>query len=263
MRPYLAILGLYVRSMLQYRAAALAGFGTQLFWGLIRVMIFHAFYASTRATQPMTESETISYIWLGQAMLLLIPFGPDRDIRAMIANGSVAYELLRPLDTYWLWYLRCLAARFAPVLLRCVPLFVVAGLFLGLSAPPSLASAAAWLASTAVAMLLSASVAVLISITLLWTISGEGISRIIPAFTWFFSGLLIPLPLLPQWAQAAVALLPFRGMADTPFRIYVGHIAPEAALAAIGHQLLWTVLLVGLGHAILGRHLKRLVVQGG
>jgi len=49
MQPYLAILSARFRTLLQYRVAGLAGIGTQLFWGLIRVMIFDAFYRSTVA----------------------------------------------------------------------------------------------------------------------------------------------------------------------------------------------------------------------
>ncbi len=51
---YCAILSARFRMLLQYRAAAFAGFVTQLFWGLIRVMIFSAFYRSSNAPQPMT-----------------------------------------------------------------------------------------------------------------------------------------------------------------------------------------------------------------
>ncbi len=263
MRAYGAVLAAHIRTLVQYRAAALAGFGTQLFWGLIRVMIFRAFYASTTAVQPMTERDVVSYIWLGQAMLLLLPFGPDKDIRKMVETGSVAYELLRPLGVYGLWYMRCLAARFAPVLLRCVPMFLVAGLFLGLEAPASGLSAVAWLGSTAAALLLSAAFAALLSITLLWTISGEGTSRILAGLNWFLSGLLCPIPLLPDWFQSALRFLPFRGMADTPFRVYVGHIPPSEAGLAIAHQLLWAAAILLLGRALLNWRLRDLVVQGG
>ena len=53
MRPYAAVLGARFRMLLQYRAAALAGACTQGFWGLIRVMIYGGFYASTTAAQPI------------------------------------------------------------------------------------------------------------------------------------------------------------------------------------------------------------------
>ena len=47
MRPYAAVLSANVRTLLQYRAAAIAGFTTQIFWGFIRVMISQAFFRSS------------------------------------------------------------------------------------------------------------------------------------------------------------------------------------------------------------------------
>ncbi|NQT85942.1 ABC-2 type transporter, partial [bacterium] len=83
MRAYWAIVSARFRTLLQYRAAALAGCSTQLFWGIIRVMIFTAFYESTRSAQPMSVAETITYIWLGQAMFRIIPSDIEGDIRQM------------------------------------------------------------------------------------------------------------------------------------------------------------------------------------
>ena len=37
------------RVLLQYRAAAIAGLGTQIFFGLVLVMIYEAFYRSSTA----------------------------------------------------------------------------------------------------------------------------------------------------------------------------------------------------------------------
>jgi len=148
--------------LLQYRAAALAGFGTQLFWGLIRVMIFRAFYASTPAAQPMTYQEVGNYIWLGQALLALLPGSVDREVAGMIRSGGVVYELLRPLHLYDLWYSRAIASRTAPAALRAIPLFLLAWLFFGLELPPTWASAGAWALTTLAAILLGSAVATLI-----------------------------------------------------------------------------------------------------
>ena len=122
MRPYLSVLSARIRMLLQYRAAALAGMSTQLFWGLIRVMIFEAFYRTATQAQPMTYAEVVNYVWLGQALFALLPWQPDNDIRTMVRTGTVAYELVRPVDLYTFWYSRSLANRIAPALLRSVPL---------------------------------------------------------------------------------------------------------------------------------------------
>ena len=87
MSSYAAILSANFRILLQYRAAAIAGLATQLFWGLIRVMIFEAFYRSTTADQPMNLDQVTTYIWLGQAFIMLLPWNLDRQIHALIRSG--------------------------------------------------------------------------------------------------------------------------------------------------------------------------------
>jgi len=263
MRPYWAVFGARFRTLLQYRAAALAGCGTQLFFGLIVVMVYQAFYRSTRAPQPMTYAEVVTYVWLAQAMLGLILFGADHDVHEMIRSGAVAYELARPIDLYGLWYFRAVALRTGPVLLRMVPIGLVAGLCFGLGPPASAACAGMWALATVGSVLLGSAIATVMTISLLWTISGDGINRLVAAAMFICSGIIVPLPFFPDWIQPVLSALPFRGMADTPFRVYLGHILVERAGIAIAHQLAWTLGLILFGRWLLGRAIRRLVIQGG
>lgn len=262
-RGYGAIFSARFRMMLQYRAAAVAGFGTQLFWGLIRVMIFTAFYQSSAQAQPMTLRDTVTYLWLIQAMFALIPWSIDSEVRTLIRNGTVAYELLRPLDLYTLWFSRGMASRLAPTTLRALPMFVVAILFFGMQLPPSPGSAIGWLLATMGALLLSSAVSTLVVISMLYTISGDGIARFVPPLIFTLSGMLVPLPLMPAWAQGALNFLPFRDLADVPFRIYMGHIPLKDLGFALLHQAAWIIVLIFLGRTLLARATSRLVIQGG
>ena len=263
MSPYWAVLKARFRMLLQYRAAALAGFGTQLFWGIMRIMMFEAFYRSSSQTQPMSYEQTVTYLWLTQALLLLLPWRLDAEVRAMIRNGTVAYELVRPTDLYWFWFSRQLAAHTAPAVLRATPMFLIAGLFLGLQPPASMASAGAWVMSLFCAVALSSAIATLMLISQLWTLSGEGVSRLLGTITTLLSGSTIPYPFLPEWAQRGLAILPFRGLMDVPFRLYVGHLPPGRLPELLGYQIAWVVALILLGRWLLARGMRRLVVQGG
>ena len=263
MRAYLAILSSRIRTLLQYRAAAIAGVATQLFFGIVRMMIFDAFYRSSASAVPMSHEQTITYIWLGQGMILLALFGVDKDIAEMIRSGSVAYELTRPLDLYSLWFARALSGRATPLVMRAIPILSVALLFLGLQPPPTIANALAFLVAAVGALLLASAIIVLLTVLLLWTISGEGINRLVPALIFFCSGIAVPLPLFPEWLQSAIAILPFRALMDTPFRLYMGHLSGAAALSALVHQWTWIIVAVLAGRMILARGLRRLVVQGG
>ena len=131
--------------LLQYRAAAFAGLVTQCFWGAIRLMIVAAFYAASTQAQPMSLPEVVVYIWLGQAFFGMLPWNIDEEFAQKVRDGSVAYDLLRPVDLYAFWYSHTLAYRIAPTTLRAIPLGLLAMLVLprlglaewALRAPPS------------------------------------------------------------------------------------------------------------------------------
>ena len=249
--------------LLQYRGAAFGGLVTQIFFGLVIVMTYEAFYRSSGKMQPMSIAEVRSYIWLGQAMLAMLPWNVESEMRVMIRNGAVAYDLLRPVSLYGLWFARTLAFRTAPTLLRAVPLYLIALAFFGLRLPASPAAAAAWALATFGALLLGCAVTTLLTITLLWTISGEGINFLVYALVILLSGMNIPIPLLPDWLRPIVEFLPFRGLIDTPFRLYLGNLPARAVFQGLLHQVAWAAGLVGAGLALMRIGLRRIAIQGG
>ncbi|MBL9203782.1 MAG: ABC-2 family transporter protein [Opitutaceae bacterium] len=266
MSPYLALLRARFRLLLHYRAAALAGIATQIGFGLILTSAFAAFYGSDQVSRqmlPLSLPNLMTYLWLGQALLGLLPWRMDGEVKAMVTSGGLAYELLRPVDLYGLWFSRAIALRTAPVLLRAIPLLILAGWLFGLSLPPSIEAAGLWTVGLAGAVALSAACTVLMSISLLWTLSGEGVQFAMPAFASFFSGHLLPLALFPDWAGRMIALLPFRGLMDTPHRLWIGTLEGAEAWGAIAHQWVWVALLVVVGRFLLSRGLTRVVIQGG
>lgn len=263
MKVYFAILSAQFRILLQYRAAAWAGFGTQLFWGLIRITIFTAFYQSTKQAQPISQENIVTYLWLIQGLFALTMWGFDLDVRQMIRDGTVAYEMLRPIDLYWLWFSRAVAARIAPTVLRSLPLVIFAGLFFGLQLPASCGAFCAFLFSLVGASLIVAGFSVLLTTTLIRTIAADGIARLGVALTLVLSGMSIPIPLMPEKVQFFVNLLPFRNIIDSPIRLYMGHIPLRDCWQVFLHEAVWVAILVLWGRWFLSRTQQHLVVQGG
>src|SRR2546428_8226376 len=224
--PYLAVVSARYRTLLQYRAAAFAGLVTQCFWGALKLMVLAAFYAASQQDQPMSLPEVVAYIWLGQAFFGMLPWTIDGEFAQKVRDGSVAYDLLRPVDLYALWYSHTLAYRTAPTTLRAIPLGLFAMLLLprlglaewALGTPPSWVPGVLFGVSLVGAVALSTTITILTHISLLWTISAAGMDRIMPAVVTEFAGMVIPLPLFPDWAQPFLRLQPFRGLAVWPFR---------------------------------------------
>lgn len=267
MRVYFSVFKMRLINGLQYRTAAFAGVATQFFWGFLNIMIFEAFYQNSTVNQPISLEQLIDYIWLQQSFLVFIMLWfRDREIFDLITGGNIAYELCRPCGIYGFWYSKLIAQRVSGALLRCLPILIIAFLLpepYGLSMPTSFAAAALFISTLLIGLCVLVAISMFIYISVFVTMSPVGSTLMISVLGEFFAGLIIPIPLMPHWLQKIAYILPFRLASDLPFRIYSGNIPINEGLISIFIQLIWFVALVFIGRVLLGKALKRVVVQGG
>jgi|SRR5215469_235092 len=269
--PYLSVFRMRFLIMLQYRTAALAGFFTQCWWGIILVMVLAAFFHGARSHEPISFAQAVTYTWLGQAFLVLLPWTGDPDVGEMVRSGNVSYDRLRPLDTYFYWYVRAMAWMAARAVPRAALMFVTAGLIfplIGLGAwrmrfPSSVAAGLLFTPALLSVVLLSSAMVMLINLTVVATVSDRGANTLATPIVIVLSGNLLPLPLFPDWMHRFLFLQPFAGLVDIPSRIYVGNLTGAVALAGLLQQVVWIGLLILLGHHLMLRAMRRLQVQGG
>lgn len=272
-RPYRAAFASRFLQMLQYRSAALAGFATQCWWGGIKVMVLAAFFSGAAATaaSPMSLAQAITYTWLAQGLLALLPWLGDPEVAQAVRSGAVAYDRLRPVDAYALWFARSAGWIGARVLPRLALMFAFAALVLPLlgqgawawQPPAGVAAGIAFLVSLLLAWMLSTAMVMGLNIAAAAALNERGINALAAPLVIVFSGNLLPLSLLPDAWQTALWMQPLAGLMDIPARIYFGQWQGLQALAGIGLQCAWLALLAGLGHRAMGRTMRRLEVQGG
>jgi ABC-2 type transport system permease protein len=272
-RPYTSLFVSRFQLMLQYRSAAIAGFITQCWWGGLKVMILAAFYgaSTTAGSAPMTLAQAITYTWIGQAVLALLPWMGDPDVANAVRTGAVSYDRLRPLDFYSLWYARSagwIAARTVPRMLLMLAFSALALPLVGLGEwawhpPASPAAALMFAISIGLALLLSAAIVMLINIAIAVTMNHRGINSLVAAPVVVLSGNLLPLALFPDQMATALLVQPFAGVLDIPMRIYFESLSGSAVLLGLGLQAFWIGALVLLGRWWMSRMLRSLEVQGG
>jgi ABC-2 type transport system permease protein len=270
-RPYRAAFRARFQLMLQYRAAALAGFATQCWWGAIRIMVFAAFYGVNAAAAPISLADAVTYVWLGQALLALLPWVADPEIGAAVRSGGVGYDRLRPLDAYGYWYVRTLGWMLARALPRAALMLLTAGIVLPLVGlgdwawrPPSGLTAALLFVPAFVLMTaLGAAVVMLANINVAVSLNERGANAILAPLVIVFSGSLLPLDFFPDAMRLFLHAQPLAGLVDIPFRIYFADLRGSAALQGLALQAGWTLALVGIGRVAMERMMRRLEMQGG
>lgn len=270
-RPYFAAFRARFQLMLQYRAAALAGFATQCWWGAIRIMVFAAFYGVHASAAPISLADAVTYVWLGQALLALLPWVADPEVGLAVRTGGIGYDRLRPLDAYGYWYARTLGWMLARALPRAALMVLVAALVLplvGLGAwawrsPSGLVAALLFIPAFALMTALAAAVLMLANVIVAASLNERGVNAVLTPLVIVFSGSLLPLDFFPDAVRPFLHVQPFAGLVDIPFRIYFADLHGSAALQGLALQAGWTLVLVGLGRLAMERTMRRLEMQGG
>ena len=266
MKAYLSFIKLRLGVGLQYRFAAVAGMVTQLFFSAMYIMMYEAYYR-TGVSSGMEWQQLVTYLWLYQAFFYLTNFNMlDPEIHDSIVTGQVSYELIRPLNIYWLWYAKLFAKKIAGTLLRFLPVIVVAVLLpyhYSLKGPVSLSAFLLFIATSCLGVILSLAIAMLIYSLMFYTTSSKGIFSVYSVIAEFFAGGIIPIPFMPVILQKICYLLPFRLTVDLPYRLYCGNISIAEGIQSIFIQLIWIAVTITGGLWVMKHASKKLVVQGG
>ena len=267
MKTYLTIFKLKFMNNIQYRAAAIAGIFTQFFFGIVYIMVYLAFYKSSPNSSPMEWQELVNYLWLYQIFFSMVfIWQKDKELLQMIKNGNISYELCRPINFYKKWFATTYGTRISSLILRVVPITLIAVLLpqpYNLTAPKSLLSFIIFIISLVISSLLVTSVCMLFHIITMYTIDERGIMTTLMVITELLSGGSIPLVFFPPLLKRIAYILPFRYIADTPFRIYSGNISVTSAIPDLTIGIIWIVTLIGIGYILSNSATKKAIIQGG
>lgn len=267
MRQYLSFFRIRFVAGLQYRTAAFAGFFTQLFWGLMEIMMFRAFYLYAPDRLPMDMQALSSYIWIQQSTLCIWNlYGWEQELFESVRSGAVAYELVRPTDLYAMWSARGFAGRLSKTMPRLVPVLIVGSLLpapYGLRLTISFGTFLLFLVSVLLMLWLVVAICMLCYTITFYVPDYRGIVTFVPALSEIFSGDLIPLPFFPPVLRRIAELSPFGSLQNVPLRIFGGDIAGAQIPGAMGLQLFWCLFLTALSYALMHRGLRRTVIAGG
>lgn len=261
-RPYLTVFRLRALMETQYRAAALGGLVTQVFFGLVYICLYTVLY---NGSDPQALRDTITYVWI-QQMFFRMMFSSDNELTNLIMNGGVAYMMVRPLDQHRFWVCRDVGGRLVGAGMRMVPMLLVQLILppeLRMSLPESPVALAQFVLSVCLGAVCLCELMAILDAINMKTLDKRGVSAILNLTMMTFSGNVIPLTLFPDTLQTLIRYQPFAQALDAPIRMYQ-HAAtlPEWALN-VGVQLVWIMALRALGRWMWQRRLDDMIVQGG
>lgn len=265
MSSYFGLFKMSFKGELQYRAKAISGVVTQVFWGLMYIYLYTAFMGG-KIIEDFSINQMISYVWIGQAFFALRFSDLPKNCGQEIENGNVCYKFVRPVDLYNQWYAEHFGYKLSATLIRCVPLTIVAFIMpsnIRLMLPTSFVAFCLFALALLLGALITSSISMISVFLTFKTMSAKGTATIINTICGVLGGMYVPLVFMPQSLQNILNYLPFRFIMDLPARIYVGNIQPMEAIKFIGIAFIWLIVLITIGKLLMKQAGKNTVIQGG
>lgn len=263
MRIYLELARLAFQQQFAYRAATLAGLFTNSVWGVMLASIYLGLYwsqADGASVGGFTASQTVTYVWIGQGLIMPVYLWGWWEIINSIRSGAVVTDMLRPTDYFTYWLSRDAGRAAAHVILRLVPTLAIGALLFDLIYPDSLARSVAFLVSIPLAVLVSFCFRFIFNLWGFWILDHRGIAGFSMVFIGALSGHLLPIAWYPDPVRDVINLLPFRAIVMTPVEIWLGQVSIGEGISL---QVFWCIVMVFTARALQSVAERKVVVQGG
>lgn len=264
---YLAFARLAFRRETTYRIDVL----TSLLGVGARLYLLYALWSSLYRSQgdgAAPEGFTLPLIVTYSAVSLLYGLVVNSasesadQVEDKIRDGDIAIDLFRPVR-YPITVVADGVGAMGFGLLQVLPALVLLSPFIELVAPPGLLAAGLFAVSALLGIAVSFAMTLMLNLTAFWILETFGIQMILRWVSLALSGAVVPVWFFPGALQAIAFALPFQAIYSTPLSLYVGKLQGGTALAALGVQACWALVLGGICAGMWRRGVRKVVVQGG
>jgi ABC-2 type transport system permease protein len=245
-----------------YPWATAAGAFTNTVFGFLIAYVLLAVYQHRTNVGGFDSGDAVTYAWLGQSMIMTVYIFSWWELAWRIRDGSIATDLLRPLDVQRYWLAYDLGRAPYHFLFRGLPPFVLGALVFRLHWPTPV-DGVGFFVSLTLAVVVSFGFRFIYNAVAFWLLEFRGVVNLSTTIVVFFSGMAIPIRFFPHWLRELCYALPFASIIQTPIDIWLGKRHGLALAGVLALQVFWALVLLGIGRLLLARATRKLVIQGG
>ena len=232
---------------------------------LVYVYLWKALYTGQTSVEGYDLNKILTYIVVSQTLLTFtFTLRVARIIEEKVRTGEVVTDLMKPVDFQLMTLATAAGTSSHTALFNMLPKFLLFYGAFGLSLPLSLFSLFLFIISVVLGYVILFSIEFIIGIFAFWLVEIRGIYfLVIWGLSMLFSGYFLPLEFYPAFLAKVAAVLPFRAIIYLPTAIYTGQLIGKGLVTALLIQLIWVVILVGIGRLAYRVAFRKLVIQGG
>jgi ABC-2 type transport system permease protein len=246
-----------------YRLRYYTGIVTYFIYVSIYYFIWKAIYTHSASIEGFDFSQLLTYIAIGWIIRSFYYNNIDQDMATQVLEGKLAMDLIKPVNTQWMYIAQALGESVFRLTMLTVPTAVVLLLVYPVRRPAGVASFIGFLFSVVLSFFLVAGINFAVGTFAVRLKSILGLLRAKYFLLELFSGLLIPISFFPHVFQVAFAFMPFQYISYIPVLLYLGKISGLGILKALAIQMFWVAAIVAIGHLFWTWSSRKITIQGG
>ncbi|MBK9989181.1 MAG: ABC-2 family transporter protein [Verrucomicrobia bacterium] len=258
------LVGLQSNLVYRWNFAIRAAFS--LFHLVVIFVLWGAAFQGKTQIGSFDLGQTMTYfIMILMLQFFIGAFSEDYQISEEIRNGLINQFLLKPIN-YFLYRISIFcAARLVSGLLALIPLALILPLLSHhLTLPWDPWRLALGLPAMAMSALIQFTIAYCFGLLTFWFLEIQSFIILSFAIETLLGGQVFPLDLMPSWLFEISKYLPYYYQMYFPVSIFTGRLNdPMQALAGLGIQAFWVVVLLGCANLLWKRGLRRHTAVGG
>jgi len=262
MRVYLEFAKKSFQNNIVYRMDYFAGVINALVMIFVNISIWKAIYEEEESLEGVQFKIVATYIVL--SFLMQVVYTMDEYfIEGKVRSGLISSDLMKPINFRLYVFSYNVGTTIFRLLMQLMPALLVSIFLFKLLPPFSTEMFIFFMVSSVLGYLVLYNLNFIVWASSFWFYWTFSLVTIKDAAVMIFSGALIPLWFMPQWLIDFIKLTPFDSIFYTPIRIYLGQIPQEEIWTSMLRQVVWVVLLFGIGQLMWKAAAKKMVVQGG
>lgn len=250
---------------LQFRISAVTVLVGNIIYIIITYFLWKAIYSSveTDIVNGMTFYDTMIYLALATALFSFMETYIVWSIGPAIQNGKIVLDILKPMKyrsyVFWSYSGSYVMNFFMTFLPTFVIVYFMTDHYIRLGSNILL-----FIPSVVMATVINFSIDYIICIVCFYTESIWGVNIMKEVVVLLLSGATIPLAFFPETFRKVLYFLPFQSVYNAPLTILINrNIDMAESVKILGIQLLWCLVMIGIGELFWKISIRKITVNGG
>lgn len=266
MSVYFEFIKIAFKNSFAYKIDAYIGVAARILSIFISVSLWKALYQNSSAINSgagfVSLEDMVTYSIISAALSIIIEIDVVYKLDDKIRSGSIATDLIRPLNFMKLTIADFAGNNIASLILQFIPVFMLANILYKIHYP-TLLYFTLFIISVANSAVINFLISYTVGLLSFWWYQIWPVEMFIRSVKRILSGAWVPIWFFPDVLVYISNLLPFKYIYYIPLSIYLHKFDLKTSLVFIFQQGLWVIALIAIERITWNKSIKKLVIQGG